>query len=215
MGFQFEREALIASGLDDEKKIDEYHNRLVFLSRQCMPRRIGPSSSALSRARYLFNGLWRDRQARYRPGGHFRLHNVIDAQIRKGSTAVGNCLGLTLLYNCLLNIVEIPAKAVYLEHAFNTGPHLITLLEIDHSRIDIENILAEGFDYTRHKDNPSRTLWGDRELVADIYHSTGNEYFEKGVFSEALRSYEKALELYPDYDRAALNRVIVLDRMNR
>lgn len=212
MGFHLARQGLIASGLENEKTIEQYLNKLVFLSRQCTSYK-APSPPALSRARHIFNELWRDRPARYQPGGHFRLHHVIDAQIN-GSTPVGNCLGLTCLYNCLLKITGIRPKTVCLEHAFHMGPHVITFLEIDHSQIDIENIFAEGFDYQGHKSNPSRSLWGDKELVADIYHSMGNEYFERGEFAEALESYEKALELHPGYEKASLNRAIVLDRMN-
>jgi tetratricopeptide (TPR) repeat protein len=212
MAFHLEREALIASGLDDEIIVEAYIHRLRSLASPCFTPG-SHSAPIISRARCLFSGLWKDRPARYQREGPFRLHQVIDAQTQEGPTAVGNCLGLTCLYNSLLKIIDISAKAVYLENAFHIGPHVLTLLETDHFRIDIENILPEGFDYPGHKDNPSRTLWGDRELVADIYHSAGNENFERGRFSEALQNYDRALELNPGYEKAGLNRTILLDRM--
>ncbi|NVL93151.1 MAG: tetratricopeptide repeat protein, partial [Desulfobacterales bacterium] len=93
------------------------------------------------------------------------------------------------------------------------GPHVLTLLETGESVIDIENILPQGFDYKGHLKNPSRTIWGDRELVADIYHSRGNEYYEKGCYREALRSYDIAIKLNPRYESARLSKAIVLDRI--
>jgi tetratricopeptide (TPR) repeat protein len=113
-----------------------------------------------------------------------------------------------------LRRIGIEAEAVYLENAFDLGPHLFTLLKIDDSPIDIENILPGGFDYRDHRREPSRIIWDDRALVADIYHSVGNELFEKGEFSEALRNYDKALKLNPQYERAGLNKAILLDRIN-
>ncbi len=213
MPFDLEREALIASGLREENRIAEYLGKLCslykqFMSQECLP------SFVLLRARHLFDWLWKDRPTRYRRQGNFRLNQVIDAQIKEGTPVVGNCLGLTLLYNCLLRGIDIKAEAVYLENAFGVGPHVLTSLTIDDSSIDIENILPGGFDYIGHRDAPSRQIWGDRELVADIYHSVGNELFERGEFSEALRNYNTALELNPQYERARVNKAILVDRIN-
>jgi hypothetical protein len=71
----------------------------------------------------------------------------------------------------------------------------------------------DGFDYKGHQDNPHRVEWGDEELVADIYESAGTESFQKEEFREALRNYDLALKFYPGYEKAALNRAILLDRM--
>ncbi len=105
------------------------------------------------------------------------------------------------------------ANALYLENAFGIGPHVLTLLQTEASTIDIENILPDGFDYKGHLDDPSRMKWGDRELVADIYHSLGNELFLKGEWTEALEKYEMSLHLNPEYEKARLNKVILLDKL--
>lgn len=60
---------------------------------------------------------------------------------------------------------------------------------------------------------PERRTWGDKELVADIYQSRGTELFEKGKLREALGNYDMALKLNPEYEKAELNRAILLDRM--
>jgi tetratricopeptide (TPR) repeat protein len=165
------------------------------------------------RARTLFNWLWKEKPARYEPHSNYRLNDVIDAQLNKDSQTVGNCLGLTLLYNCLLRKMEINAEALYLENAFGIGLHVLTVLQIEESLIDIENIFPDGFDYKGHLDNPSRTRWGDQELVADIYHSLGNEFFKKGQWSNALKGYDMAIHLNPQYEKARLNKAILLDKM--
>jgi len=126
---------------------------------------------------------------------------------------VGNCLGLTLLYNCLLRRMGIHADALYLDNAFGIGPHVLTLLQGKESTIDIENILPDGFGFKGHLNDPSRIRWGDRELVADVYHSLGNECFGKGELTEALNNYDMALRLNPRYEKARLNKTILLDKM--
>jgi tetratricopeptide (TPR) repeat protein len=213
MAFDLEREALIASGLKDKGLIHDYLRKLDFLSLQFGPER-SRGFSEIARAEKLFEALWKGRPDRYQPQGQFRLHEVIDAQRCQKGGVVGNCLGLTLLYTCLLKRMEIDAQALYLENAFGIGPHVLTVIRMDDLTIDVENILPEGFNYKGHRKNPSRMSWGDKELVGDIYQSRGTELFEKGQFGDALRNYDMALKLNPRYEKAELNRAIVLDRMN-
>ena len=172
-----------------------------------------PGHGLLNMARLLFEWLWVKKPARYKPHGSYRLSDVIDAQLSKYSQTVGNCLGLTLLYNCLLRRMDIKATAIYLENAFGIGPHVLTSLDTEESLIDIENILPGGFDYEGHLNNSSRTIWGDMELISDIYHSLGNESFEKGELPVAFNYYDMAINLNPKYEKGRLNRAILLDRM--
>ena len=172
-----------------------------------------PGHGLLNMARLLFEWLWGKKPARYKPHGSYRLNDVIDAQLSKYSQTVGNCLGLTLLFNCLLRRMDIKATAIYLENAFGIGPHVLTSLDTEESLIDIENILPGGFDYEGYLNNSSRTFWGDMELISDIYHSLGNESFEKGELPVALNYYDIAINLNPKYEKGRLNRTILLDRM--
>jgi tetratricopeptide (TPR) repeat protein len=210
--FDLEREALIASGLEDEDRIGEYLAKLDSLYREHKPSE-SLNSHPLAKARMLFDSLWKDRPNRYTREGQFRFNEVIDAQLDRGNRPVGNCLGLTLLYNCLVKRMGIQAQASYLENAFDIGPHVLTLLRIGNTAIDVENILPDGFDYKGHKENRYRVEWGDKEMVADIYQSAGTDFFEKQEFPEALRNYDLALHLYPEYEKAKLNKAILLDQM--
>ena len=212
MVFDLAKKALAASGLRNEDQMRDYLGKLDFLVLQFSPKG-ARGFSLLTRAQKLFEALWKERPNRYQPQGHFRLNEVIDAQLSNKGQVVGNCLGLTILYNCLLKRIGIEGEALHLENAFGTGAHVLTVLRIDDFTIDVENILPEGFDYKGHKKDPFRLTWGDKELVADIYQSRGTELFEKGQFGEALKNYEMALKLNPRYEKAELNRAILLDRM--
>jgi tetratricopeptide (TPR) repeat protein len=212
--FDLQREVLIASGLESEDRIREYVAKLDSLSQEYIPREL-VDAPPLEKAKMVFDTLWEDRPNRYSRQGQFRFNQVIDAQVDRANRPVGNCLGLTVLYNCLLKRIGIQAQAVYLENAFEIGPHVLTRLKIGSLTIDVENILPDGFGYKGHKENPSRTEWGDKELVADIYQSAGTEFFQKKEFQEALRNYDLALKFYPEYEKAKLNRTILLDRMGR
>ncbi len=211
MMYDLEREAFRASGLSREK-IGYYVHRLDRLYREFADQ-TPLSSETLVKARQLFDWLWKIKPDRYRSQGHHELHDVIDLQINREEQAVGNCLGLTILYNSLLRRMDIHADALHLENAFGIGPHVLTLLPSGDSEIDIENILSEGFDYKGHLSNPTRTRWGDQELVADIHHSLGNENLRNKNLSEALRHYDRAIRLNPGYEKAHLNKAILMEKL--
>jgi len=211
MLFGLEKKALIASGITKDDLIAAYARKLDKLNQQFI-HEMNHISDPLTTAKVLFNWLWIKKPHRYASHGHYKLHHAIDSQLSKGIIAVGNCLGLTLLYNCLLRSVGIDTQALYVENAFGIGPHVLTVLKTKESMVDIENIRPDGFGYKGHINDPSRTIWGGQELVADIYHSQGNECYKKGDYNEALRNYDMAIKLNPRYERACLNRVIVLDR---
>jgi tetratricopeptide (TPR) repeat protein len=212
--FNLEEEALLASGIQDWSKIAFYVAELDRISQQFL-RQMIPLLDPVDKARALFTWLWTSKPGRYKSQGSYKLNEVIEAQLKGDSESVGNCLGLTLLYNCLLRRIDIYAEALYLENAFGIGPHVLTLLRTEKNVIDVENILPDGFDYKGHHTHPARTEWGDRELIADIYHSVANKHFETGNFVEALRNYDRAIRFNPRYEKAHLNRAILLDKLGK
>jgi len=213
MKFDLEKEALIASGIKNADQIRAYKEKLHFLYEQ-FTSRDAVSQDPLTRAKQIFDRLWEVKPSRYASHGSYKLTDVIDAQINKDSKAIGNCLGLTVLYNCLLQRSGLEPEALHVENAFDMGPHVLTLLRKRHAGIDVENILADGFDYKGHLNTPMRTVWGDRELVADIYHSQGNESFEKEDLSTALKNYKRAINMNPSYQKAHFNLSILLDKID-
>lgn len=205
------REALIASGVDDEHELNRY---LAKIDRLCREIAQGQKGSDVEKAREIFHWLWRAKPHRYEYRGSFKLSDVLDAQLGDGES-VGNCLGLTILYNVLAQRFGLEVKAVHLEDAFGLGPHVFTVLYVGMRSVDIENIFPYGFDYRGHKGNPQREQWGDRELIADIYHSVANDFFEQGKWESAIEDYDKAIILNPKYTKAYLNKGIALVELGR
>ena len=211
--FDLELEALRASGVEERRAV-HYTGQFNIIQQRLLDQET-LSNEPTKKAKQVFQWLWKEKPNRYKHKGYYRLCDVIERQLCEENRDVGNCLGLTILYNCLLRRIGIHAGALYLENAFGISPHVLTLLRIKGIDIEIENILPEGFGYKGHRSNPSRTRWGDRELVADIYHSLGNELFEMNMLRDALKNYDRAITLNPSYEKVKLNKLIVVDKLKR
>ena len=205
--------ALIASGVKNQKDLENYLSQIDTLSEQL--RRQIPARSELQRARALFACLWTKKPGRYQYQGSFRLPDVVDAQLDPSVERVGNCLGLTVLYNALAQKCGLDMKAVYLEEAHGRRSHVFSTFVRGNIAIDIDNIFSNGFDSKDHLDNPERVLWGNPELISDIYHSIGWALHEQGKLDNAILNYSKAIRLNPKYAKAYLNRGIALSMLGR
>lgn len=206
--------ALVASGVESETGLARYLGTIDFLCQAIT--QAGPlPNTKVKRAQAVFNWLWASKPQRYLPGGSFRLTEALDNQLSPETEHVGNCLGLTLLYNALAQRLGLKVKAAHLEEAFGIGPHVFTILLAEKRTIDVENSLAHGFDYQGHRGACGREEWGDKELVADIYLSGGNSQFEGEQPEVAVASYNKALWLNPNYTKARLNRGMALSMLGR
>ena len=205
--------ALIASGVKNQRDLENYLSKIDTLYEQ-VRRRI-PARAELQKARGLFDWLWAKKQDRYQYQGSFRLMDVVDAQLDPSVEKVGNCLGLTVLYNALAQKWGLEMKAVYLEEAHGRRSHVFSTFIRGNITIDIDNIFSNGFDFKDHLDNPERVLWGNSELIADIYHSIGWALHEQGKLDSAILNYSKAIRLNPKYAKAYLNRGIALSMAGR
>lgn len=203
--------ALIASG--GTEQLDAYRRKLAELERRLAPL-VQPGATASEKAKAIFDWLWQTKPRRYVSQGNSKLTDVLDAQLG-GAGAVGNCLGLTLLYNSLGQRLGLRLKAVHLDNAFGRGPHVLSLLPTPQGTIDIENIFPYGFDYRGHLVSPGRTEWGNCDLIGELLVAVGSEEFEKGNLDKALQSYDAALSLSPQNQTAQLNRLIVLSELGK
>ena len=207
------RGALVASGARNQDELDRYTSRIEALCQQ-LPSAV-EAGSALSKARALFDWLWSTKPDRNESGGTFRLTRVIDAQLAPRGAKVGNCLGLTLLYNVVAQRLGLDVQAVYLEAVAGRLSHVISMLVSGQKRTDIDNIFPDGFDSKDYLDSSLRVEWGDAELIADVYHSIGWELHEKGELEDAVVNYSKAIWLNSKYVKAYLNRGIALSMQGR
>ncbi len=205
--------ALIASGVKNSAELDSYLAKLNTLFQQAASEI--HTGSKLKKAQAIFDWLWASKPNRYQYQGNFRLQDVLDAQLAPNVEQVGNCLGLTVLYNALAQRCGLDVKAVYLEEAHGRLSHVFSTLVRGDITIDVDNIFPLGFDFKDHLDSPGRVLWGDSELIADIYHSIGWALHEQGKLEGAILNYSKAIRLNPKYAKAYLNRGIALSMLGR
>jgi len=205
--------ALVASGVKSSKILDDYIAKIDTL---CLHVKDNyATGSDLQIAKELFNWLWETKPERYEYNGNFKLPEVVDGQINPDADKVGNCLGLSVLYNVLAQRLGLKIHSIYLEEAFGRESHVFSVLDMAQGAIDIENILPDGFNYKGHLRNTRRIQWCNAELIADIYHSSGNALFVRGDIEEAIQTYSKAIILNPQYNRAYLNRGIALSAIGR
>jgi len=205
--------ALVASGVRDQETLDAYLSKINKLYPDI--KSDIAAEGELEKAEALFGWLWEKKHNRSERQGNFLFTDVIDAQLDPRAEKVGNCLGLTVLYNALARKLGLKTKAIHVEDAFGQGPHVFSILYTGQVTIDIENILSNGFNFKGHLNNPHRTVWGDIDLIADIYHSVGNKYLEQRELEEAVQSYSKAIQLNPGYTKAYLNRALALFMLGR
>jgi tetratricopeptide (TPR) repeat protein len=205
--------ALIASGVKNSTDLDSYLAALNTLYRQVLPEIT--AGSKLKKAEAIFDWLWAKKPNRYQYQGNFRLQDVLTAQLDPNVETVGNCLGLTVLYNVLAQRCGLDMKAVYLEEAHGRLSHVFSTFVTGNTTTDIDNIFPFGFDFKDHLDNPQRVLWGNSDLIADIYHSIGWALHEQGRLEGAVFNYSKAIRLNPKYAKAYLNRGIALSMLGR
>ena len=207
------RGALVASGVGSRRELHMYLAKVRALCQQVEPHL--PSGGRSETAKAIFDWLWTEKPRRYEYQGRFRLTEVIDAQLDPRAATVGNCLGLTVLYNVLGQRYGLPLRAVYLDEAFGRQSHVLSVLDLDGRAIDIDNIFPDGFDLQEHVGDPQRLVWGDAELISDIYHSVGWSLHEQHKLHLAIANYSKAIRLNPGYTKAYLNRGIAYAMMGR
>ena len=200
--------ALIATGITSYRYIVRYTNKVDRLCEE-INKFVANNDNDVDKARVIFHWLWMSKPHRYKPEGHFKIADVIDAQTGHARN-VGNCLGLTVLYNVIAQRFDIKVKASYMENAFGRGPHVFSILPSGESTVDIENVFPNGFAYPGHLNPSERCVWSDEELIADIYNSMGSELFAAGKRSRAIECYDKAIVLNPKYRRPYLNKGMAL-----
>jgi len=162
--------AFIASGVNSSQ-LQEYMKKFYDMITDLRDR--VKRHDQVKDAEIIFNWLWKKNPYRYELEGHFRFTQVVDAHLDE-TERVGNCLGLTMLYNSLAQELNLSIKAAHLDN-FMGRPHVFSILYTEMSMIPIENIFTDGFDYDPHKHNPQLVEWANIHLIADLYNSRANE----------------------------------------
>lgn len=203
-----ERGLLIVSGLKTEEEIRKYtqklnhvHNGFIEKLKSKNPISISTLRKymPISRAKLLFEYLWNTKPMRC--NGNFLLTDVIDAQLNPDiNHKVGTCIGLTSLYT-VLGLIE----GLNLTILVNNN-HILNRLKVDEIIYNIENTDPFGFNYDL----------GDKffveqpliNLLAIVLNSRGmvQEILEN--LDGAIKDYDKAIKLNPEFVEAYCNRGI-------
>lgn len=124
--FSLTQAAFIVSGVDSSQMLGVYMRKFYSIVAHLRGDVKGYDEV---KARTIFDWLWKTKPRRYQLGGNFKLTQVVDAQLGE-TEKVGNCLGLTLLYNSLAQEFGLSMKATYLDN-FLGYPHVFSILHAE------------------------------------------------------------------------------------
>jgi len=206
-----EKKLLIASGIESEKEIRDYTEKIGILINQfreyqgrvtTKARRKFTSYSGNSLlAKELFNFLYSQKPRRYNSSPE--LSEAVDGQMSPDKNhRIGNCAGLTSLFTVLGNRLDLDLAIGLIQHGDNGELHVRSLLDYNGGEIQIENTSKREFDYPRLKYDdkcPAETL------VPVTYNLRATRQMGKGNFDEAVPLLTKAVQEYPEFDVSYLN----------
>lgn len=220
-----ERALLVVSGLNErgivyyQRKLDQlqhdfeqWHTEKRSLQGGVLDIVLGRDYTA---AQELHTYLWETKPDRY--DENFLLADVIDNQLNEDKERkVGNCVGLTSLFSVLglrlgfdLTVLHGKVNPTALEG------HVLSFLNADQRRVIIENTKREkGFDYNL-REGESYKIEDLIMLVAVSFDNRGGLKHRLGDRIGAVRDYNRAIELKPDYKRAINNRRHVLQKIQQ
>lgn len=171
--FDLARAAFIASGVRDRNELASYLQRFDDLcSNISRGEKCITSASREDRAQAIVDYLWgsqqnRAEEASYGDIGIWRLTEVFDNQL-SGKDVVGNCFGLTLLYNCIAERLGLITRAVVGEN------HTYSIVEGEEGWRVVENTINEKL--------------GCRQLTGNII---SNQKFIKKLLCRMVIAYER------------------------
>ncbi len=161
-------------------------------------------SDEITIAKELFDFLFRLRPKRYSEHSHL-LTDLLDVYNSERSEGA-NCTALTALYNILGERLDL--------HTFVLSPenHILSRIEVNDKRVNVENTIPEGFDIHYIKLFESQpeiyldelpSLKNDF-IVATTYFNSAEKAYHAGDYDRAWELLEKAEAVYPHTTHHAL-----------
>jgi len=198
-----EKTLLVVSGLSTEDAVEQYVAKLDKLEKN-FKRNNSMKKGNYALAKALFDYLGETKYDRYNLD--CLLANVIDNQLSEDSNqTVGDCVGLTSLYTVLGQRIGLDLSV------FKSMKHILNCMTENHKEIFIENIQRFGFDIVYPKNDFKKEKLS--ALVAVTLNSRGLDKYNNAQYQGAIRDYDRAIELNPDYETAFNNRGIAKEKM--
>src|SRR3989338_1009414 len=189
-----EKTLLVISGLSTEDAVEQYVAKLDKIEKD-FKRKNSRKKRNYIIARALFNYLGEIKDDRY--NSDFLLADIIDNQLSEDpNQTVGNCVGLTSLYTVLGQRIGLDL------YVLASNFHILSCMTENDKEIIIENTDRFGFDIAHPKPNFKKEELS--ALVAATLHSRGIDKYTHNRYQEAIKDYDRAIELNPE-DKNALN----------
>lgn len=199
-----ERALLIASGVDNEEKITEYKAKIDELDRNFKNYASAKSiQGEIETAKALHEFLW-DGMPYTAKGKGLLYTEAIDAQINREPRGRKDCTGLTSLYSVLA--ARNSLNVIVLANTSHVMPRIIS----GGRKIDIETTWPLK---TAVQMQEKEKWYGLSEknlfcLVAGIYNNRGAAMIELGRKEEAIKYFDRAIEIEPENATSYINRAI-------
>ena len=211
-----ERGLLVISGLQTEREIETYSQKLdriydCFIERLAKKSPLSLSSTRKhmtgTMAKWLFEHLWNTKPRRC--NSNFLLTQVIDAQLSpEVNQRVGSCVGLTSLYT-VLGLREGLNLSILV-----SGTHILNRVRIDSTDFcNMDNTDPLGFDCSIKEEEFLE--YPLIKLLANVLNSRGMAWERADLLEKAREDYEKAVEVNPDYANAHNNLGNIKAKQNR
>ena len=191
-----EKTLLVISGLSTEDAVKQYTAKLDTIEKDFKRKNsVGKLNYIIARA--LFNYLGETKDDRY--NSDFLLADVIDNQLSEvPNQTVGDCVGLTSLYTVLGQRIGLDLSILI------SIDHVLNCMNEKDREIIIENTDRFGFDIAHPKHDFKKEKLS--ALVATTLNSRGLDKYEHNRYQEAIKDYDRAIELNPDETTAFNNR---------
>jgi len=184
--FDLAEAAFIASGVKDEKELNDYLGKFEkIVSATASNPEVKSAENDKEKTYAIFSYLWNSAHSTRYKEEEVRLTNVVDNQL-KGNVPVGNCMGLTLLIDAVCQRFGIELKSI---RPYN---HIYSAMEHKGKIIPIENTIREGFDTGK-----SGIMVGNKQLIVYLLRNIGTQHLPKEK-DKAMTSFLTSAKIDPE-----------------
>lgn len=184
--FDLANAGLIASGIRDKGGLDFYLDKFNGLVLSiAADSRVSSAETDVKKAQAVFDWLWESKPKR--DDSASRLTDALDNQL-SNREQVGDCMGLTLLYNSICQRLGISMKAVW------TVRHIYSAMDTEKGIIPVENTMRYGFG----NGLGVGIVIGNQQLIQRFLLRQAFDYKEAKDHKQAFSLTEIALRINPE-----------------
>jgi len=187
-GFDLAEAFFIASGIRDERELASYMQKFEGLcSTISEDPKVKSASNKVEKAKAIFDWLWESKPDRYNSCN--KLTDALDNQLSKEKKSVGDCGGLTSLYNSICQRFGISVLSVH------AAEHIYSVLTMDDGNLlVIENTNKDGFG----NGSDRGLIQNNKQFVQAFLDNLSHRYQSENDNERAFIQDKLALKIDPD-----------------